>query len=403
MRQAVPTPRYATAANVVAALLAISTFFVSPIYETLLIGHVLMILVIGAWILIRSPRAMFVALSVLIILASYLLIVGQVVEPGERMMVESLKYGLILVFIAAVIDFPVLARNTLFFLAFLIPISLLLYVTLSSDPLVYGGRLGVSMAGGDETDMISANTIAFAVNISVATFLGRKSKWFYYLAPVYVVLIYLTQSRGGLLSFGVIGVAYFLRTRRMIYVAILGLLSLLLFVDMNSEAGLLVQTFRLDDATGSGRTVLYEMMWENMLANPITFLIGHGPGNVYFEIYRGTIIISAHNAYIEMVYTFGLLGVVATLYFILNVLRNFWKLPMDVLLYAILLMTYGLSEDLMGSHNLLAMGLIVGLTLYCAKALRAQRRLPSPGEHLASAGAGEPAVATSVAAPGRVT
>lgn len=346
--------------SVFAAFLAFSVFFVNPLFESVMFSHVAMTLVIGIWLLTKSPKAAFVAITASVIFFCYLLVVSEFVQLGDRVVNESVKYFLLILFVSAVMYFPVLARKSLYFLAFFMPALLLLYVLLSPDPFVYGGRLGVAVTGGDEDAMISANTIGFVINVCVATLLARRSKSLYYLAPVFLILLYLTLSRGAILSLGFMGVAYFIKTRKFVYVFGLGILCIILFIDMNTS---MLQTYRLDDATGSGRTILYEMMFDEMKANPITFLIGNGPGNVNFEIYAGKTLVSAHNGYLELLYTFGLFGVAAVVFFFTRTVRNYSALPMDTLLYAVLLASYAISEDMMGAHTLIVMGLMLGVIL----------------------------------------
>jgi O-antigen ligase len=348
--------------SVLAVLIVISAFFVDPITQTLLIAHLAMLGVISGWILVGSPKSLVFVLSAALAVIVYLLAITELIVPGERIFNESIKYVLLILFIAAIADSAIFARRSLLYLSLITPVVLVLYIMLSPDPFVYGGRLGIFVSSTDDNAMISANTIGFAVNICIATILAQRPRIFVYFLPVFILLLYLTFSRGALLSLGMIGIAYFIRERRLIYVLMLGFISVVLFVDINTD--LITTTLRLDDSTGSGRTILYRMMFEEMMANPITFLLGHGPGNVNFEIYSGKVIVSAHNGYLEMLYTFGSIGVAGVIYFLSCTIRNYWTLPMDSLLYAVLLGSYALSEDLMGSHNLLPIGLMLGLLIY---------------------------------------
>lgn len=383
----------ARVATAYAGIIALSIFFVDPIYQSLLIAHAVMLAFVGAWLMVKSPRAAVVTLAAATLFTAYLLLVDTFIGLGDRIVNESVKYGIIVLFIAAIIDFPYVARKALYYFAFLIPALLVLYILFGSDPFIYGGRLGVAISSVDDSAMVSANTIGFAINISIVTVMARKPKAMYYLAPIFAMLLYFTLSRGAILSILLVTIAYFIRTNKLLYVTILSLPIIFLVVDMNAA---LFETFRLDDATGSGRTIIYEIMFENMVANPITFLLGNAPGNLDFEIYAGKRIVSAHSGYFEMLYTFGLFGLSAVLYFLFNILRNFRILPLDTLLYAVLIASYAISEDLMGAHNLIALGLMLGLILkdfgrarrwrlaHARGLMQPRRRVVAPVQGLAS-------------------
>lgn len=348
--------------SVLAALTALSTFIVDPITQTLLIAHLVMIGIIASWLFMGMPRSIILSISTALALLTYVLAISELVNLGDRFLNESIKYTILIFFTCAMFSSPYFNRNALSYFSIALPIALILYVMLSSDPYIYGGRLGIAIGVTSDDAMISANTLGFAINICAATILGRNPRLFVYMSPIFLFLLYLTFSRGALLSAGIMGLAYFIRQRKAMYVAILAIVSSVVFIDINMD--LITTTFRLDDTTGSGRTVLYQMMFADMSANPISFLLGHGPGNINFEIYAGKIIVSAHNGYLEMLYNFGAIGVLAVFFFLSRIVRNYWLLPMDSLLYAVLLGSYALSEDLMGAHNLMPIGLMLGLILY---------------------------------------
>jgi O-Antigen ligase len=361
-----PHPRFIA---LFSALTVFSTFFVQPITQTLLITHVVMLAIVFTWVLLELPRSLVFASVTGILIVLYMLIIQQLVTLGDRVFNESIKYTILIFFTFAMMCFSNLNRKILLYSSFIIPVSLLLYVFISPDPFIYGGRLGIAIGGTDDDAMVSANTLGFIINICGATMISRRPKLFIYFLPLFLTLLYFTFSRGALLSLGIIALAYCLRERRMVYVYILSAFSIFVFVDTNLDV--ITTTLRLDDATGSGRTILYQLMVEEMVANPITLILGNGPGSVNFEIYTGKVIVSAHNGYLEMIYTFGAIGLISVLWFLRSLIRNYWSLPMDALLYAVLIASYALSEDLMGSHNIMPIGLMLGLVLHeflqCAK------------------------------------
>ena len=352
-------------------LVVMSVFLVNPVTQTLLMAHIVMLTIFTTWVLVGMPRSLIFVASIVVILLSYMLAMQQLVTIGDRVFNESIKYALLIFFTCAMYHSYQFNRRILLYLSFSFPIILFLHLILSADPLIYGGRLGVAIDSASDDAMISANTLGFFINICAVTMLARKPRLALYFLPIFLILLYFTFSRGALLSVGIVALAYFIRERRTIYVIFVAVASSVVFLDINMD--LITTSLRLDDATGSGRTILYQMMAEQMIANPITFLLGNGPGNVNFEIYVGKVIVSAHNGYLEMVYTFGAIGVFAVIWFLTRLSRNYWSLPLDTLLYAVLLASYALSEDLMGSHNLMPVGLMLGLILHDFRACAHQR------------------------------
>ncbi len=374
------TQNSSSASSAFAAIVAFSTLLVNPIYQSLLPAHIIFILLTLAWILFFPFRSLPYIAVFLLIFAFQLLVITQMMGLGDRVIIESAKFIILIFGVGAAMEFYQLSRRALFYFSIMVPVALVIYIFLAADPFAYGGRLGIALASGEEGALISSNTIGFALNICICVLLAYRPRWFVMLLPLFLTLIYLTFSRGALLSLGLIGLVYFLRTRRIAYVVILGLVCLLLLVDMNTDV--LTQAFRLDDVTGSGRTLIYTLMWETMTNNPATFLVGNGPGAVDYEIYRGKLIVSAHNGYLEMLYTFGLGGILMAVFFLGKVARNFWVLPLESLLLATVLASYALSEDLMGSHNILPIGLILGIVLSdlrsCARKRQVTRAVRLP-------------------------
>ncbi len=360
-----------------AAVVALSALLVDSIYLTLIPAHIAMLTVITYWMSQRSPKALVLFGALFFASLAYLLIVNLIVPLGDRFFNESIKYIILMLFIISVMEFPKFARSALFYLSLFIPSALLIYVMFSADSLVYGGRLGVAISDSDQDAMISANTIGFALNICIITIVCHKNKIFYLFIPAIFYLEFLTFSRGTFLSLSIIATTYFFKIKKFRYAVFVSLLSLPIFLDFNVEY--LNNYLRLDDTTGSGRSIIYEILIERMIANPVTLIFGHGPGSINFEIYSGKTLISAHSGYFELLYTFGIIGLFVWIWFFWNALNNLRNLSLDSALYAALLAAYAISEDLNGSHNLLLIGLILGVFLNDLKRVHQSRRASIAG------------------------
>lgn len=347
-------------ASFCAMIFAISVVFAKPVFETMLVSHILMALAVLAWAVKNFPTSITKIIWFVVGFTLYIGLISQIFGLGERVFVESAKIVILTLFVISAKDHIELSRRTLSNLAVVIAIFLIGYVLFSDDPFIYGGRLGLSIDESNDKAVISANTIGLAINLTIANIFGVERKKLYPLIPILIILLFLTYSRGSLFCFGLMAFSYLLRKNLTIYAIASLSIGFIVFFDSFST---LFYTLRLDDHTGSGRTVLYEMMYETMRSNPLSILLGFGPGAIYFEIYRGTIIISAHSGYMEMVYTFGLLGIAATSILIFRILSRLKQLSMDSLLYVVLIAGYAISEDMLGAHALFAFGLMFAVIL----------------------------------------
>lgn len=341
-----------------AILIALSAMLVIPVAGVLLIPHVLMLLIISYGFCVRPLLFFKYMLIVTVLCGVYFLILEFSHGLGGRVVPESFKILLLLLTTITLVGHSILVRRSLFVFTYFLGIGLLIYLVFSDDPLSYGGRLGFVLDQSDPDKQISANTMGLLANFGIATIISSKYKNSYFLLPIYIFSLYLSESRGAMFVFILIIMAYFYFNEKKLLTLLVASSALLIIAGLGADD---LEALRLTDATASGRLWLYPMLLSDLMDSPINWIIGFGPGAINHEIYPGKVLISAHSGYVEVIYTFGLIGTVVLLYLIYRLFKNFNKLSLDVRLYIVALAGYAISEDMLGAHTLLLFSLIYSL------------------------------------------
>lgn len=140
-----------------------------------------------------------------------------------------------------------------------------------------------------------------------------------------------TFSRGGMVSL-VAGIATYLllagSARRVLTLLGISLATAAVFTLAVVELppGVLDRYLFVDDVTGSGRTAIWSYLLDRWRDTPLTVLFGHGPGTI--EFYRAEHVIeSAHNAYVDVLFQYGLIGLGGLLVWIGWVAANLTRAP----------------------------------------------------------------------------
>lgn len=147
--------------------------------------------------------------------------------------------------------------------------------------------------------------------------------------PALFVLFY-TFSRGALFSllFGLIifllsGAKKMKFTIFLTSIVVIGLL-LLVFQKLDIGNALFDRFFNADDDYDSGRFIIYGILLTNLVSTVFTFLFGFGLGAINIQIFLESNIESAHSTYLDMFYSFGIVGLLILIRFLIsNLIKAF--------------------------------------------------------------------------------
>jgi O-antigen ligase len=308
----------------------------------------------------KKEKYLSFIIKTLVLALIYLYTVNFAVGLGEKYFTESLKIVIVLFFVAGMLNNDAIAERTLIYISYASIIALGVYISVSVNPMCYGGRLGIKLDPTDDCKMISANTVGFVINMSFATLLGKKTKWVYIFLPIILIELYFTYSRGAALSFFAITIVYLYLNKKIKLLLLLISLFILFIANLDDK---LISALRINDTSGSGRTLVYEKIIGKIKENPASLVLGFGPGSFNCEIYPGKVLKSSHNGYLEVLYTFGALGVFLLIGGFFYIIKNKQEIRLTSALYLTLIVTYAISEDFLGSHTLIIIGLITSLII----------------------------------------
>ena len=137
-----------------------------------------------------------------------------------------------------------------------------------------------------------------------------------------------TLSRGGFVSF-FLGFLFYnilsksLRTFIYFLLPIVLFISIFIFSSDIDITGLINRYTFFEDATGSGRTVLWSYILSS-INNPINIIFGHGAGSLgfYTSVTEGlsySLFETSHNTYLDILYEFGMIGITVFMLFIYRI------------------------------------------------------------------------------------
>jgi hypothetical protein len=338
-------------------LLSSLIFCVVPISQGFLVQHLIMFGFVVALCFRAGLKLLKLSLVVFIFFGLQMIVVTSMFGLGERFLSELLKFLLLIYFSVAMVYF---SKACNYFIDWF-PVSFLLLITsymlFSENQLVYGGRFGVALDSEDSDKMISPNTIGFVTNLCFAAILARgyrKIKIVMFL--LILIIIFKTTSRGALITFIATTIAFF-GIRRSWMILLFSIVSSVFIVNKLDDN--FKSVWRIYDASGSGRSDLFLNLLDNMLIRQESIFFGFGFGSISEEIYHGKIILSAHNIYIEIIYTFGMVGLLVFFIIIKHIIQNRKMLSVETKLYLCVFGISGLSEDCLGAHTLPLFGLII--------------------------------------------
>jgi len=193
------------------------------------------------------------------------------------------------------------------------------------DPLLR--RLGVPQLGGSPNS--AAYVFAFCMLMCHYQW-GRRRTFAMrcVLAASFLILVYgmlASQSRGGLLAY-LAGSLFLLKPRwrvaALIVFAIVLIGGLFLSLTVSPEIARFNLLLDARDTGGTGRAIIWAQLFTNLLRNPIRILWGNGPGAIDFYILGIYPIKSAHSFYVEVLYSYGLIGLVLLIAWLVVLRRN---------------------------------------------------------------------------------
>lgn len=239
---------------------------------------------------------------------------------------ESTKYGLFLLGIYSFIYlFSSKKLNSDDWLVFL-AVSILFYslyaVLTVDDAYTYGGRLQVENLGSSNTLSVITSLCAL---IFLNGFIRTKSYYkvvFITLLVLSLIVIILTESRGGLFSF--VGGSFYLLTRNFsirkiffLIVIVCSLLYVLLLLDFFDRF------FSSRESYTSGRFEIWMLLIPNLFQSISSVLFGFGSGSVDFVLF-GKEYNSAHSGPLTLAYYYGFIYLIIFSLIIFHISKNLY-------------------------------------------------------------------------------
>ena len=177
--------------------------------------------------------------------------------------------------------------------------------------------------------------IAVALVISAYLFNIIKSRTYRLIfltiqSPLLVVLLY-TSSRGGMLAL-IVGLAIFYLTNNIkskFYFAIattIMIITLVFVLQKNDTLESFLDRFLISnqnsDNFDSGRSVIYLMLINELISSPFNLLFGFGIGAIDIQLSNTELIQSAHNTYLDVVYSFGIIGGILLVVYLFSLYKS---------------------------------------------------------------------------------
>jgi hypothetical protein len=297
--------------TIVLTLWTLGTLIIGSIKLTengLYLSHILLAAMGGAILLfgMRSQSRVTMPLGIILFGATLLLPILAGVTDNQRFVSEQSKI-LLLIFGASTFG-PFMTWDRLRALSFIVPfiLSLVAMITWSaglSDYYGDGGRFGIPLYG-------SPNTTAFMLVMAIALALyasaishekGQIAS--IGLALILILFLALTGSDGGILT-GVVVLARYLGVRmRAIFFIFVALTAAILLTTA------VYPTFEVPELVGSGRLFIWNYLITELFNSEFKqILFGMGPGAIDMDPWFTTQVVSAHSMYLEILYSYGLLG-----------------------------------------------------------------------------------------------
>jgi O-antigen ligase len=219
---------------------------------------------------------------------------------------------------------------------------LLLYAGAGYAP----GRLAITLAGAAEDPNYSVGYMMFILLYSLEQHLRNKKLSYLGLFALFIGLVFLTGSRGGLLA--VLGASLFLlvlwmkeqklklsaMSRIVLVVGIIALIIYFIFANLPLELrNRFILSAELLEAGGSGRIIIWTSIIESFSVAPlINQLFGMGAATVSFFSHNWAV---GHNIWLDSLIETGIIGTVILFAFYFSFLKKAYDLMEHVVASAL--------------------------------------------------------------------
>jgi hypothetical protein len=276
--------------------------------DGLYLSHILLAAMCGLTLILgfKNQTKVMMPFGIVLFGAVFFLPILAGVMQNSRFLSEQSKM-LLLIFGISVIS-NILLLKTLRLISIIIPIAVFLISSITwlgglSDYYGDGGRFGIPLYG-------SPNTTAFVISVSIAMcfYMVLIGKWkmrliYTCIAIMLSIFLVLTGSDGGILT-GVVVLARYLGVRmRAIFFIFIALTAAILLTTA------VYPTFEVPELVGSGRLFIWNYLITELFNSEFKhILFGMGPGAIDMDPWFTTQVVSAHSMYLEILYSYGLLG-----------------------------------------------------------------------------------------------
>lgn len=229
------------------------------------------------------------------------------------------------VVVRRVVPAPLLLRGTIGLLTFMLIVGLVLYAVVPDRAMaeMEGGtirRLAAPFGTPNSLGRASALVVVLAVLARMAGVLNWRSPLLLMSVVSALACLYLSQSRTAMAALGLTLLTIYLvgRPRRLLVAAILtalaALLVVVLRVDVMDLLALVSRTGYVKEVTTlTGRTDIWAFAWSQIVQEPLLGY-GHASSKLIFPLlyrqYWGWTTTHAHNMWLQIWFTTGLVGVV---------------------------------------------------------------------------------------------
>lgn len=270
------------------------------------------------WLLMRlaqgDPKALWVAAAVAAFACWAWLVGGE----NERFWPEMSKFLLLVLGTAVLLDLDAGGHWRTITLALpLVIAALAAHAWLTGswdyyDPWL--GRYGIPSLGSPNTTAYVLALTLLLLHYRLKTS-GRRMRWVGAAAYLFLLLsLAATQSRGGLLIY-LIGLFVITDSsgRKLLFVAAIAFGLIFAYSEWALDFGRFNLLLDIRETGGSGRLEIWGILLDDLWANPLSLLVGAGPGGVDFYLAEVYSVRSTHSMVVEVLYSYGLIGLLGTM------------------------------------------------------------------------------------------
>ena len=139
-----------------------------------------------------------------------------------------------------------------------------------------------------------------------------------------------TISRGGVVQY-IAGLLAFTKRKSQALVGIAAIIATIVFLfpsiaEYLERLSSLLDLQELQQGTGGGRIFVWKSLIGSLLSTgPWHFFFGFSPGSISLRIPEGAVVYSGHSLYVDILYSFGIIGATIGAYWMLKIFRKILK------------------------------------------------------------------------------